>query len=124
MPTILDTIVAAKREEVERAKRLAPEAVLRERLADAPPPRDFFAALSAGPPIRLIAEVKKASPSRGVIREDFDPVAIAQTYERHGAACVSVLTDAPFFQGSLEYLRRVRRAVNLPVLRKDFLIDP
>jgi len=68
--------------------------------------------------------VKKASPSRGVIREDFDPVAIAQTYERHGAACVSVLTAAPFFQGSLEYLRRVRCAVDLPVLRKDFLIDP
>ncbi len=124
MPTILDKIVATKREEIAAAKAAVPESRLRERLADAPPVRDFFAAVSAAPPIRLIAEVKKASPSKGVIREDFDPVAIACIYQQHGAACLSVLTDEQYFQGSLEYLRRVRAAVNLPVLRKDFVIDP
>lgn len=124
MPTILDKIVATKREEVARAKAERPESALRQRLADAPPTRDFLAALSAGPPIRLIAEVKKASPSKGVIRADFDPVAIARTYEEHGASCISVLTDEQYFQGSLEYLRQVRAAVDLPVLRKDFIIDP
>ena len=139
MPTILDNIVAAKREEVARAKTERPESTLRRRLADAPPARDFLAALSAGVkggspifaetkigtvPIRLIAEIKKASPSKGVIRADFDPVAIARTYEQNGAACISVLTDEQFFQGSLEHLRRVRAAVDLPVLRKDFIIDP
>jgi indole-3-glycerol phosphate synthase len=124
MPTILDKIVATKREEVARAKAALPEARLRERLTGAPPPRDFFAALGGGPPVRLIAEVKKASPSAGVIREDFDPVAIARIYQRHGASCLSVLTDEPYFQGSLEYLRQIRAAVELPVLRKDFIIDP
>jgi indole-3-glycerol phosphate synthase len=124
MPTILDKIVATKHEEVARAKTERPESTLRGLLADAPPARDFLAALSAGPPIRLIAEVKKASPSKGVIRADFDPVAIAQTYQGHGASCISVLTDEQYFQGSLEYLRQVRAAVGLPVLRKDFIIDP
>jgi indole-3-glycerol phosphate synthase len=124
MPTILDKIVATKRDEIARAKAALPEARLRERLADAPPVRDFLGALRGGPPVRLIAEVKKASPSAGVIREDFDPVAIARTYQRHGASCLSVLTDEPYFQGSLEYLREVRAAVDLPVLRKDFIIDP
>lgn len=123
MSTILDRIVATKREEVAGAKSATPEAVLRERLGDAPPPRDFLAALSAGPPIRLIAEVKKASPSKGLIRADFDPVSIARTYEQHGASCISVLTDVSYFQGSLDYLRQVRAAVGLPVLRKDFVID-
>jgi indole-3-glycerol phosphate synthase len=124
MPTILDQIVATKREEIARAKAETPEAALQKRLADAPAVRDFLAALSAGPPIRLIAEVKKASPSKGVIRADFHPVEIAQTYQRHGAACLSVLTDAPYFQGNLQYLTQVRTAVDLPVLRKDFIIDP
>ena len=124
MPTILDNIVATKREEVARAKTERPESALQRQLADAPPPRDFLAALSAAPPIRLIAEVKKASPSKGVIRADFDPVAIARTYQQHGASCISVLTDEPYFQGSLDYLRQVRAAVDLPVLRKDFIIDP
>lgn len=122
--TILDRIVATKREEIARAKARLPERELRARLADAPPPRDFLAALAAPGPIRLIAEVKKASPSKGVIRADFDPVAIARTYERHGASCLSVLTDEVYFQGSLEYLRQVRSAVGIPVLRKDFILDP
>ena len=124
MPTILDNIVAAKREEVARAKIDRPEVILRRRLAEAPPARNFFLALSSGPAVRLIAEIKKASPSRGLIRADFDPPAIAKIYEQHGAACISVLTDRPFFQGDLAYLTQVRQAVDLPLLRKDFIIDP
>ena len=123
MPTILDKIVATKLREIERAKALVPPAELEQRLAAAPAVRDFFAALADGPPCRLIAEVKKASPSKGVIREDFDPVQIARTYEQHGARCISVLTDVEYFQGSLDYLRQVRAAVDLPVLRKDFVLD-
>jgi indole-3-glycerol phosphate synthase len=123
MSTILDDIVAAKREEIERDKAETPEGKLRESITGAPPVRDFLGALSQGPPIRLIAEVKKASPSAGVIRTDFDPVDIAHIYQQHGAACISVLTDGPFFQGSVEHLRQIRAAVDLPVLRKDFVID-
>src|SRR5262245_60259523 len=123
MPTILDKIVATKREEIEQARTELPEREVRARLADAPPVRDFFTPLAAGGPIRLIAEVKKASPSGGVIRADFDPVAIARTYEAHGASCISVLTDEPFFQGRIEYLSRIRVAVGLPLLRKDFILD-
>jgi indole-3-glycerol phosphate synthase len=96
---------------------------LRARLSDAPPVRDFFAALAADGPIKLIAEVKKASPSAGMIREDFDPVAIAKIYEAHGAACISCLTDEEYFQGRLEYLTQIRAAVAIPVLRKDFILD-
>jgi indole-3-glycerol phosphate synthase len=121
--TILEKIVATKRQEIERAQAAMPLGELRARLTDAPPVRDFFAPLAAGGPIRLIAEVKKASPSQGVIRADFDPVAIARAYEEHGASCLSVLTDEPFFQGSLDSLRQVRQAVGLPVLRKDFILD-
>jgi indole-3-glycerol phosphate synthase len=121
--TILSQIVATKRLEIERAKAARPLTELRAALADAPPVRDFFAPLAAGGPIKLIAEVKKASPSKGIIRADFDPVAIARVYEHHGASCLSVLTDEQYFQGSLAYLRAVRLAVGLPVLRKDFLID-
>ena len=124
MSTILDKIVATKRREIDRAKLEVPEALLGRQLAAAPALRDFFAALAAPGPIRLIAEVKKASPSRGVIRADFQPVDIARTYQRHGAACLSVLTDESYFQGSLAYLREIRAAVELPVLRKDFILDP
>ncbi len=124
MPTILDKIVATKLDEIRRAKTAVSEDVLREQIADASPVRNFFAALSVPGPIRLIAEVKKASPSKGIIRADFQPVEIAQTYRQHGAACISVLTDEPYFQGSLDYLRAIRAAVDLPVLRKDFVIDP
>lgn len=128
MPTVLDDIVAVKRQEVARAKAELPLAELCARLDDAPPVRDFLAPLAAnrpagGGPIKLIAEVKKASPSAGLIREDFDPVEIARAYHQGGASCVSVLTDEPHFQGSLDYLRQVRAAVDLPVLRKDFLLD-
>ena len=121
--TILDKIVATKRSEIERAKAARPEVELRARLADAPPMRDFFAALAAEGPIKLIAEVKKASPSVGLIRADFDPVAIARIYAAHGATCISVLTDEPHFQGHLDYLTAIRAAVDLPLLRKDFILD-
>ncbi|HEX5106138.1 MAG TPA: indole-3-glycerol phosphate synthase TrpC [Pirellulaceae bacterium] len=123
VPTILEQIVASKRAEIERAKAAIPIAELRARLPDAPAVRDFFAPLAAEGPIKLIAEVKKASPSKGVIRADFDPVAIGRTYEAHGAMCLSILTDEPYFQGSLEYLKQVRQAVAIPVLRKDFILD-
>ncbi len=124
MGTILDKIVATKRQEIEAAKAKVSEDVLRKHLESAPEPRDFFAALSVPGTVRLIAEVKKASPSRGVIREDFDPVAIATAYEQHGAACISVLTDEQYFQGSIEYLKQVRAAVCIPVLCKEFILDP
>jgi len=123
MPTILDQIVASKRKEIERAKSVVPEAGLQARLADAPPVRDFFGPLAAAGPIKLIAEVKKASPSAGVIRADFDPVEIAKTYEAHGATCISVLTDEKHFQGRLGDLEQIRAGVGLPVLRKDFILD-
>ena len=96
---------------------------LEAQAAEAPPVRDFRAALAGPGPIQLIAEVKKASPSAEVIRADFDPIAIARTYQAHGAACLSVLTDAPYFQGHLSYLARIRASVAIPLLRKDFLID-
>jgi indole-3-glycerol phosphate synthase len=123
MTTVLDKIVATKWREIETAKANRPEAVLRKLAEAAPPVCDFFAPLAAPGPIRLIAEVKKASPSRGVIRADFQPVEIARIYEAHGATCLSVLTDHEYFQGSLEYLHDVRQAVKLPVLRKDFILD-
>jgi indole-3-glycerol phosphate synthase len=121
--TVLDRIVATKRREISVARERTSIATLEGRLAAAPPVRDFFAALSAGGPIKLIAEVKKASPSAGVIRENFDPVGIAQTYQQHAASCISVLTDETYFQGRLDYLVQVRAAVGIPILRKDFIVD-
>jgi indole-3-glycerol phosphate synthase len=123
-PSILREIVATKHQEVAAARRKMPLEELEAQAVEAPPVRDFRAALVGPGPIRLIAEVKKASPSAGVIRADFDPVAIARTYQTHGAHAISVLTDVPYFQGHLSYLARVRAAVVIPVLRKDFLIDP
>jgi indole-3-glycerol phosphate synthase len=123
MPTILDEIVETKWREIAAARAAVPEAELERRGADLPPVRDFRSAIRQFNQITLIAEVKKASPSAGVIRADFDPVAIAKTYEAHGASAISVLTDVKYFQGSLEYLTAVKRAVGVPVLRKDFVVD-
>jgi indole-3-glycerol phosphate synthase len=123
---VLDKIVAAKRVEVDAARRAKPWEALAEEAAAARPPRDFVKTLAAGASsvgIGVIAEVKRASPSAGLIRREFDAVEIARIYERHGANCVSVLTDESFFQGHLDHLRAVRQAVSLPVLRKDFLLD-
>ena len=118
----LDTIIAHKRVELADARAAVAEADLRRQAAETAPPRDFRAALHADG-YRIIAEVKKASPSKGVIRPDFDPVDIAHQYVAAGAAAVSVLTDARFFQGSAEIFRAVRAAVQVPLLRKDFTID-
>src|SRR6516225_2752817 len=104
--SILDEIVASKHQEVAAARRRLPLEELEAQATAAPPVRDFRAALEGPGPIQLIAEVKKASPSARVIRADFDPIAIARTYQDHGAACLSVLTDIPYFQGHLSYLAR------------------
>jgi indole-3-glycerol phosphate synthase len=120
---ILDDIIANKKEELAETKRRAPLTDMKSRAADAEPTRGFGAALSGCDEIRLIAEVKKASPSKGVIRENFDPVKIARLYESSGASCISVLTEQKFFQGRLEYLDAIRKSVALPLLRKDFIID-
>lgn len=124
MSTILERIVATKRGEIAAARQRCSERELEQLVAQAPAARDFFAALAAPGGIKLIAEVKKASPSKGIIRADFHPVEIAETYSAHGATCLSVLTDEPYFQGSLEYLRQIRAAVATPLLRKDFILDP
>ncbi|MEH2163821.1 MAG: indole-3-glycerol phosphate synthase TrpC [Nostoc sp.] len=123
---ILEEIVLHKRQEVAQMQQEFSLASLQQQLITAPPVRNFLAALQQNPnQPSLIAEVKKASPSRGIIRADFDPVAIAQAYERGGAACLSVLTDCKFFQGSFDNLRRVRSSqVALPLLCKEFIIDP
>ena len=121
--SVLDKIVETKRAEIEAAKQRVSEESLRERLADAFPTRDFFGALAADGPIKLIAEVKKSSPSAGLIRETFDPVDIAQAYEANGASCISCLTDEQYFQGSLEFLTAIRQHVEIPILRKDFILD-
>lgn len=126
-PDVLKKILARKAEEVAERRARLPLSELTARLAEAPALRDFVAAirskLAAGE-AAVIAEVKKASPSQGVIRADFDPAAIARSYERGGAACLSVLTDIDFFQGSDGYLQQARSACALPVLRKDFMLDP
>lgn len=124
MTNILDRIVETKKREIAEAKAQTPLESLRRQAASAPPVRDFIAALDRPGRLGIIAEVKKASPSAGVMRADFDPVAIARDYAAHGADCISVLTDETYFQGSLEHLTAIRREVNVPLLRKDFLIDP
>ena len=124
LSSILEKIVQHKRTEIADAKQSVPLDRLRELACDADPPRDFVASLRSDlPQVGLIAEVKKASPSKGVIRQDFDPVAIATEYAAAGANCISVLTDNHFFQGHLDYLRQIRTAVDVPLLRKDFILD-
>ncbi len=126
MSDILDRILARKCEEVAAAKRVRPLAQVRDEARAAPPPRDFAGALRAkidGGQAAVIAEIKKASPSKGLLRADFDPAAIAASYAAHGAACLSVLTDREFFQGESQYLAAARNACDLPALRKDFTLD-
>ena len=123
MNDILKKIVIQKQQEIEQAKSTRPVAEVHAAVADAPAVRSFPAGLRAKQPIALIAEVKKASPSAGIIREDFHPVEIARCYEQHGAACISLLTDQHFFQGELAYLTDIRHNISLPVLRKDFILD-
>lgn len=122
---ILEKIVWEKDREIETARQRMPLAQLKARVARLPAPRDFLGALRAAPVMpAVIAEVKKASPSKGVIREDFDPVAIARAYAAGGASCLSVLTDKTFFQGGFDVLIAVREAVDLPLLCKDFILSP
>ncbi len=126
MSDILERILTVKREEVARAQGLRPLTAVRAQAAAQPPARDFMGALRAkigAGRAAVIAEIKRASPSKGVLRAAFDPAAIARSYARHGAACLSVLTDAQFFQGAAEHLADAREASGLPALRKDFVID-
>jgi indole-3-glycerol phosphate synthase len=120
---VLAKICATTRETVAAAKSRTPISELESQAADAPAVRDFVSALKNAPDIGLIAEVKKASPSAGIIRADFDPVTIAQTYANAGASCISCLTDEPYFQGKLEYLAAIRQVVDIPIMRKDFILD-
>jgi indole-3-glycerol phosphate synthase len=122
---VLAEIVRHKHTEVQAAKAALPESELIQQAMDTPQPRNFYTALTRPEGrLRVIAEVKKASPSAGLIREDFDPVAIAQAYEANGAAAISCLTDEKYFQGSLDYLAQIKQSVAVPVLRKDFIVDP
>jgi indole-3-glycerol phosphate synthase len=127
MADILQKILAAKRAEVDRARQSIPRTEIERQAANADPPRGFERAIrdriAQGRPA-VIAEIKRASPSRGLIRADFDPARFARSYEEHGAACLSVLTDREFFAGSREDLVDARHACSLPVLRKDFIVDP
>ena len=126
-PTILKKILARKQQEIVERSNVRPMAQLLEQIASASAPRGFATALEAKLAVgqsAVIAEIKKASPSKGVIRQDFDPAAIARSYAQGGAACLSVLTDVDFFQGADRYLTMARTACDLPVIRKDFIVDP
>jgi len=119
----LERILAAKHEEIQAAKKKESLEELRARIAGLPSTRNFAEALAKGESIKLIAEVKKASPSKGIIRADFDPVKIAEIYQQNSAHALSVLTDSPFFQGHLSYLEKIREVVGIPLLRKDFIVE-
>lgn len=126
-PTILRKIIARKWEEIDEGKQHASLADFESRISEQSAPRGFNAAMTsrvAKDAVAVIAEAKRASPSKGLIREHFDPAAIAGSYETGGAACLSVLTDVDFFQGSNDYLQQARAACSLPVIRKDFIVDP
>lgn len=120
---ILDEIVANKKKEIIASKSRASLAEMKRLVKVKSKPLDFVKALSGGT-LKLIAEVKKASPSKGVIREDFNPIEIAQTYAENGASAISILTDEKFFQGKIDYLDAIRRVVSIPILRKDFILEP
>lgn len=122
----MDQIVQTKRREVAIASRQRPIEQLQAVIAQTPRPRNFYSAIAAQPPwgIHLIAEIKQASPSAGLIRPDFDPVAIAKTYHQAGASALSVLTDTTYFRGRLEFIEQIKQVSSLPVLRKDFIIAP
>jgi indole-3-glycerol phosphate synthase len=122
--SFLSRIVSHKRQEIARAKQHLPFAELEQRARTQAAPRDFRRALTGGKNIAVIAEMKKASPSAGVLRENFDPERLAKSYSENGAAALSILTDAEFFHGHLEHLRQARAACALPILRKDFLLEP
>lgn len=125
-PTVLKKIIARKYEEVAEAKQLLSESQLLKLASNQPATRGFSQAITSRINAKqnaVIAEIKKASPSKGIIRDDFDPVAIAQSYEQAGAACLSVLTDKDFFQGDNRYMQAARNATGIPVIRKDFMID-
>ncbi len=121
---ILDTIITHKLKELQKEKEQVPLVTLKSQLVDLPPTKDFKRAIALPEKISLIAEVKKKSPSKGVIRDDFDPVEIANIYGENGAAAISVLTDENFFAGKLDYLSAIRDTVDVPLLRKDFTVDP
>ena len=120
---VLQRIVEQKRREIAAAAPVAEREGWRGRAESAPAPPDFFAALADPPGLQVIAEIKRASPSAGILRDPFDPPDVARSYRKGGAACLSVLTDEKFFQGSIDHLRAVRAAVELPLLRKDFVLE-
>ncbi|MDA0747930.1 MAG: indole-3-glycerol phosphate synthase TrpC [bacterium] len=124
MASILDEIIAYKRQYVEERRKQVPLEMVHQLDESAPMPPSFFEALIAEEEVAVIAEIKKASPSKGVIRADFDPVMIGEAYEENGATAISVLTDQKYFQGTDEYLTQVSNVVDIPILRKDFVIDP
>ncbi|MCH2183625.1 MAG: indole-3-glycerol phosphate synthase TrpC [Mariniblastus sp.] len=124
MASILDKIVAQKRIEIDALRQATRLSRMIELAEAGPPVRDFAGAIRRDPGISLIAEIKRASPSKGLIREDFDLLGIARQYQENGASCISVLTDEEFFQGQLDYLKRVRERTEIPLLRKDFILDP
>jgi len=121
---ILDEIIENKKAEIESSKRASPLEVLQEKLKDALPARNFFDAIKPNGQLKIISEIKHASPSKGIFREDFDPIEIARSYSKGGASAISVLTDEKYFKGKLSYLKSIRENVDTPLLRKDFIVDP